>query len=144
MKIELVTGQMWQVGSGFIRVVKVGKLLVEYKVMQDLDHKVAPLSLISQKEFCVLLKAKKASLLPPVVPSKPVGKKTAPAPAAKPVAKKAAPAPVAKPVAKKAAPAPVAKPVAVKKTTLKRATPAKAKTSTTTKSTKPSKKPIVR
>lgn len=131
MKIELVTGQMWQVGSGFIRVVKVGKLLVEYKVMQDLDHKVAPLSLISQKEFCVLLKAKKASLLPPVVPGKPVGKKTAPAPAAKPVAKKAAPAPVAKPVA-------------VKKTTLKRATPAKAKTSTTTKSTKPSKKPIVR
>lgn len=116
MKIELVTGQMWQVGSGFIRVVKVGKLLVEYKVMQDLDHKVAPLSLISQKEFCVLLKAKKASLLPPVVPGKPVGKKTAPA----------------------------AKPVAVKKTTLKRATPAKAKTSTTTKSTKPSKKPIVR
>lgn len=129
MKIELVTGQMWQVGSGFIRVVKVGKLLVEYKVMQDLDHKVAPLSLISQKEFCVLLKAKKASLLPPVVPGKPVGKKTAPAPVAKPVAKKAAPA---------------AKPVAVKKTTLKRATPAKAKTSTTTKSTKPSKKPIVR
>lgn len=125
MKIELVTGQMWQVGSGFIRVVKVGKLLVEYKVMQDLDHKVAPLSLISQKEFCVLLKAKKASLLPPVVPGKPVGKKTAPAPVAKPVAKKAAPA---------------AKPVAVKKTTLKRATPAKAKTSTTTKSTKPSKK----
>ena len=142
MKIELVTGQMWQVGSGFIRVVKVGKLLVEYKVMQDLDHKVAPLSLISQKEFCVLLKAKKASLLPPVVPGKPVGKKTAPAPAAKPVAKKAAPAPVAKPVAKKAAPA--AKPVAVKKTTLKRATPAKAKTSTTTKSTKSSKKTIVR
>ena len=131
MKIELVTGQMWQVGSGFIRVVKVGKLLVEYKVMQDLDHKVAPLSLISQKDFCVLLKAKKASLLPPVVPSKPVGKKTAPAPAAKPVAKKAAPTPAAKPVA-------------VKKTTLKRATPAKAKTSTTTKSTKPSKKPIVR
>ncbi|KAB2659782.1 MAG: hypothetical protein DVB32_07355 [Verrucomicrobia bacterium] len=131
MKIELVTGQMWQVGSGFIRVVKVGKLLVEYKVMQDLDHKVAPLSLISQKEFCVLLKAKKASLLPPVVPGKPVGKKTAPAPAAKPVAKKAAPTPAAKPVA-------------VKKTTLKRATPAKAKTSTTTKSTKPSKKPIVR
>ncbi|MCX6883391.1 MAG: hypothetical protein NTV12_12980 [Verrucomicrobia bacterium] len=130
MKIELVTGQMWQVGSGFIRVVKVGKLLVEYKVMQDLDHKVAPLSLISQKDFCVLLKAKKASLLPPVVPGKPVGKKTAPAPAAKPVAKKAAPAPVAKPVA-------------VKKTTLKRATPAKAKTSTTTKSTKSSKKPIV-
>lgn len=129
MKIELVTGQMWQVGSGFIRVVKVGKLLVEYKVMQDLDHKVAPLSLISQKEFCVLLKAKKASLLPPVVPGKPVGKKTAPAPVAKPVAKKAAPA---------------AKPVAVKKTTLKGATPAKAKTSTTTKSTKPSKKPIVR
>ena len=129
MKIELVTGQMWQVGSGFIRVVKVGKLLVEYKVMQDLDHKVAPLSLISQKEFCVLLKAKKASLLPPVVPGKPVGKKTAPAPVAKPVAKKAAPA---------------AKPVAVKKTTLKRATPAKSKTSTTTKSTKPSKKPIVR
>ncbi len=63
MKIELVTGQMWRIGTGFIRVVKVGKLLVEYKVMQDLDHKVAPLSLVSQKEFCIMLKAKKASLI---------------------------------------------------------------------------------
>lgn len=133
MKIELVTGQMWQVGSGFIRVVKVGKLLVEYKVMQDLDHKVAPLSLISQKEFCVLLKAKKASLLPPVVPGKPVGKKAAPALVPKPVAKKAAPASVPKPVATR-------KPVAAKKAKLNGAVPAKAKSSTKTQVTKPSKK----
>ncbi len=107
MKIELVAGQMWRVGSGFIRVVKVGPRLVEYKVMQDLDHKVAPLSLVSQKEFIDLLKARKAQLEDPALAVKPAVK-----PAAKPAAKSStAPKPAAKatPAAKKPVAAKVAK-----------------------------------
>ena len=111
MKIELVAGQMWRVGSGFIRVVKVGPRLVEYKVMQDLDHKVAPLSLVSQKEFIDLLKARKALLEDPALAVKPAVKPAAkPAAATKPAAK-AAPA-AKKPIAAKVAKAvkPAAKP----------------------------------
>ncbi len=119
MKIELITGQMWKVGSGFIRVVKVGKLLVEYKVMQDLDHKVAPLSLISQKDFCALLKAKKATLLPPVVAgTKPANKKVDPAP-------------------KTAA---ASKPAVAKKTKLNGTATVKAKTPAASAARKPAKK----
>lgn len=92
MKIELVAGQMWRVGSGFIRVVKVGPRLVEYKVMQDLDHKVAPLSLVSQKEFIDLLKARKAQLEDPALAVKPTAKPAAKAAAATKPAAKAKPA----------------------------------------------------
>ena len=121
MKIELVAGQMWRVGSGFIRVVKVGPRLVEYKVMQDLDHKVAPLSLVSQKEFIDLLKARKAQLDDPATLAKAVVKPAAkssakPVPvAAKSMPKAAAkPAPAAK-VSVKAVAKPAAKSVAVAK-----------------------------
>ena len=107
MKIELVAGQMWRVGSGFIRVVKVGPRLVEYKVMQDLDHKVAPLSLVSQKEFIDLLKARKAQLDDPATLAKAVVK-----PAAKSSAK---PVPVAAKSMPKAA---IAAPTCPKETPL--------------------------
>ncbi len=121
MKIELVAGQMWRVGSGFIRVVKVGPRLVEYKVMQDLDHKVAPLSLVSQKEFIDLLKARKAQLDDPATLAKAVVKPAAKSSAKPaPVAAKLVPKPVAKPasaakVAVKAVAKAAAKPVAVAK-----------------------------
>ena len=68
--MKLCQGQVWKKNEEYIRVVKLQRLVVEYKSMISLTTKEGALQTTSKKDFCRLLKG--AHLLPP-------GKKIAPA-----------------------------------------------------------------
>ena len=63
IKIKLRQGQIWQQGEEFLRIVRLERLVVEYKSTITPTAKKGTHHKVSKKEFCRLLK--RATLLPP-------------------------------------------------------------------------------
>lgn len=55
-------GKIWQAGEAFLRIVRLGRLEVEYKSTTTHAAKKGTFHRVSKKEFCRLIK--KAALLP--------------------------------------------------------------------------------
>jgi hypothetical protein len=66
--MKLCQGQIWKQGKGFIRIVRLERLEVEYKSLADLHSKEGTNHVTSKKDFCRLLK--EARLLAPAKPAK--------------------------------------------------------------------------
>ena len=64
--MRLQQNQTWKQGDEYIRIVRLERLEVEYKVMKDLTTKEGKHHHVTKKEFCRLLKG--AVLLPPPEP----------------------------------------------------------------------------
>jgi hypothetical protein len=60
--MKLCQGQVWQRGQEYIRIVRLERLEVEYKLLPRLDRKEGAVNITSKKDFCRLLKD--ARLLP--------------------------------------------------------------------------------
>ena len=56
MKLKLQQGQVWKHGDEFIRIVKLERLAVEYKILKDLSKSGGTHQETSKKDFCRLLK----------------------------------------------------------------------------------------
>jgi hypothetical protein len=54
--MKLCQGQVWKQGQEYIRIVRLERLEVEYKVLARLDRKDGALYVTSKKDFCRLLK----------------------------------------------------------------------------------------
>ena len=67
--IKLRQGQIWQQDEEYLRIVRLERLVVEYKFTTALAAKKGKHLQVSKKEFCRLLK--KATLLPTAEPSPP-------------------------------------------------------------------------
>lgn len=67
MALKLRQGQVWKLGDEFIRIVRLERLEVGYKVVKHLKTGEGKHRHASKKEFCRLLKS--ATLLAPEVPS---------------------------------------------------------------------------
>ena len=63
MTIKLRQGQIWQTGEAYLRIVRLERLMVEYKFTLTLAAKKGTHHRVSKKEFCRLLKT--ATMLPP-------------------------------------------------------------------------------
>lgn len=63
--MKLQQGQIWQKGDEYFRIVEWARLMIEYKLMKDLETKEGTLHQVSKKEFCRLIKG--AVLLDPNV-----------------------------------------------------------------------------
>jgi hypothetical protein len=61
--MKLCQGQVWKKDKEYIRIVKLERLMVEYKSLPNLGNKEGTLHQTSKKDFCRLLKA--ATLLAP-------------------------------------------------------------------------------
>jgi len=61
--MKLCQGQIWKQGREYVRIVKLGRLAVEYKSMPNLGNKEGAMHQTSKKDFCRLLKG--AHLLAP-------------------------------------------------------------------------------
>jgi hypothetical protein len=61
--IKLRQAQVWKVGADYLRIVRLERLQVEYKVTKALNAKEGIHVRTSKKEFCRLLK--QGELLPP-------------------------------------------------------------------------------
>ena len=61
--MKLCQGQVWKKDKEYIRIVKLERLVVEYKSMPNLGNKEGTLHQTSKKDFCRLLKG--AHLLSP-------------------------------------------------------------------------------
>lgn len=68
MALKLRQGQVWQHGDEFIRIVKLERLEVGYKVLKNLKSGAGEHRHTSKKDFCRLLKS--ATLLEPKTPAK--------------------------------------------------------------------------
>jgi hypothetical protein len=66
MGLKLCQAQIWQRDGEFIRIVKLDRLTVHYKVATTLKAGAGTHHQCSKKEFCRLIKT--ASLLPPTSP----------------------------------------------------------------------------
>jgi hypothetical protein len=66
MPVKLQQGQVWKQGEDFIRIVRLERLQVAYKVVKNLATGEGTNCRASKKEFCRLLKS--ASLLAPAKP----------------------------------------------------------------------------
>jgi hypothetical protein len=62
--MKLRQGEVWLREGEFLRVVRVERLAVEYKVMKSLAAKTGTMRKVTKKEFCRLLKT--AELLKPI------------------------------------------------------------------------------
>jgi hypothetical protein len=60
--MRLQQGQIWKREEQYLRIVKLERLAVEYKLMRDLSTKEGTVHQATKKEFCRLLKS--AVLLP--------------------------------------------------------------------------------
>ena len=60
--MRLFQGQIWQAAGEFIRVVKVERLSVSYKIAADAVVTARQHQTVTKKDFCRLLKTKKAVL----------------------------------------------------------------------------------
>ena len=69
MTLKLRQGQVWQNGDEFIRIVKLERLEVGYKIVKSLKSGDGEHRLTSKKDFCRLLKT--ARLLEPKTPAPP-------------------------------------------------------------------------
>ena len=69
MALKLRQGQVWQHGDEFIRIVKLERLEVGYKVQKSLKSTAGEHRQTSKKDFCRLLKS--AKLLESKTPAKP-------------------------------------------------------------------------
>jgi hypothetical protein len=67
MTLKLQQGQVWKRGEEFIRIVRLERLEVGYKVMKDLETREGTHHNATKKEFCRLLKS--ATLLGPSSPA---------------------------------------------------------------------------
>lgn len=76
MALRLRQGQVWKQGDGFIRIVRLERLEVEYKTFKDLQNSAGVHHHSTKKEFCRLLK--NGTLLSP--------KSVGPAPSSRPAA----------------------------------------------------------
>lgn len=56
MKLKLEQGQMWKRDTDFIRLVKLERLSVEYKVISDPETGEGTRHAATKKEFCRLIK----------------------------------------------------------------------------------------
>ena len=54
--MKLCQGQVWKQGKEYIRVVRLERLEVEYKLMTSLNSKEGTKHITSKKDFCRLLK----------------------------------------------------------------------------------------
>ena len=61
--MRLQQNQVWQLGDQYIRIVKLERLAVQYKLTKDSATLAGPHSYATKKDFCRLLKG--ATLLPP-------------------------------------------------------------------------------
>ena len=61
--VRLLQGQVWKHGKEYIRLVRVQRLEVEYKILPSLSSKAGVRRTTSKKDFCRLLK--QARLLTP-------------------------------------------------------------------------------
>ena len=61
--MRLQQNQVWQSGTQFIRIIRLERLAVEYKITEGTAAAMAPHQITTKKEFCRLLKG--ATLLPP-------------------------------------------------------------------------------
>ena len=66
--MKLCQGQIWKQGKEYIRIVRLERLEVEYKLLVSLNSKVGTMHVTSKKDFCRLLK--QAHLLAPAKPTK--------------------------------------------------------------------------
>lgn len=60
--MRLFQGQIWKASDEFIRVVKVERLSVSYKIASDAEVTDRKHHTVTKKDFCRLLKTKKAVL----------------------------------------------------------------------------------
>jgi hypothetical protein len=67
MALKLQQGQVWNHGDEFIRIVRLARLEVGYKVMKNLKTGEGTHHHASKKEFCRLIKS--AILLAPIPPA---------------------------------------------------------------------------
>jgi hypothetical protein len=70
MPLKLQQGQVWKSGDEFIRIVRLARLEVGYKVVKSLQSREGVHHSASKKEFCRLLKS--AALVPPGPPETPL------------------------------------------------------------------------
>jgi len=68
--MKLCQGQVWKSGGEHLRIVRLGRLEVEYKSLMSLDSKDGTKHVTSKKAFCRLLK--QAHLVPPGKTSSPL------------------------------------------------------------------------
>jgi hypothetical protein len=54
--MKLCQGQVWKKDNEYIRIVRLGRLEVEYKSMPNLGNKEGTKTVTSKKDFCRLLK----------------------------------------------------------------------------------------
>ena len=54
--LKLQQGQIWQLGEQFIRIVRLERLAVEYKLTTGAVIKAGPNLQVTKKEFCRLIK----------------------------------------------------------------------------------------
>lgn len=70
--VKLCQGQVWKKDGQYLRIVRLGRLAVEYKSMTSLTTKEGARQVTSKKDFCRLLKG--AHLLSPDKTIPPSGK----------------------------------------------------------------------
>jgi hypothetical protein len=61
----LSKGQTWRIEQGYLQVVDCGKTLVHYKIMRNVQHRVAKTQVGSKTEVADYLKANQATLIGP-------------------------------------------------------------------------------
>ena len=76
--MKLQQGQVWKQGKDYIRIVRLERLEVEYKILPSLASKEGTRHVTSKKDFCRLLK--QARLLEVKKPEKVEGDETQPDP----------------------------------------------------------------
>lgn len=54
--MKLLQGQTWNLGDQYVRIVALERLIVEYKVMKNLQTREGSHETSSKKEFCRLIK----------------------------------------------------------------------------------------
>lgn len=67
MALKLRQAQVWKIGDEYIRIVKLERLMVSYKIAKSLKSGEGQHQQASKKEFCRLIKS--ATLLAPEAPS---------------------------------------------------------------------------
>lgn len=56
MKLKLEQGQVWQQGDTYLRIVKWSRQAIDYKAFTDIVSREGPVTSVSKKEFCRLIK----------------------------------------------------------------------------------------
>lgn len=56
MKLKLEQGQVWQQGDTYLRIVKWSRQAIDYKAFTDIVSREGPVTNVSKKEFCRLIK----------------------------------------------------------------------------------------